>query len=151
LRALLIGINAYKHFTQLSGAVNDAESIYNFLRCDLSVPDSRITKLNNEQATRSSIINALEALSKDASINRFDPILIFYAGHGCEVDSPLANYREKAQCLVPWDLGDEGADGQRISPIPDYTIAALLNELATEKGNNITVIFDSCHSASSTR
>ncbi|KEP48864.1 ICE-like protease (caspase) p20 domain protein [Rhizoctonia solani 123E] len=151
LRALLIGIDTYRNFTQLSGAVKDMESIYDFLHSDLSVPDSRITRLTNEQATRSGIIDAMEGLSKDPSINRFDPILIFYAGHGCEVDSPLANYRDKAQCLVPWDMGNHGTDGHPVSPIPDYIISALLNELAVEKGNNITVIFDSCHSAGSTR
>ncbi|EUC54992.1 ICE-like protease (caspase) p20 domain protein, partial [Rhizoctonia solani AG-3 Rhs1AP] len=151
LRALLIGIDTYRNFTQLSGAVKDMESIYDFLHSDLSVPDSRITQLTNEQATRSGIIDAMEGLSKDPSINRFDPILIFYAGHGCEVDSPLANYRDKAQCLVPWDMGNHGTDGHPVSPIPDYIISALLNELAVEKGNNITVIFDSCHSAGSTR
>ncbi|KAL5633801.1 hypothetical protein ACGC1H_005856 [Rhizoctonia solani] len=151
LRALLIGIDTYRNFTQLSGAVKDMESIYDFLHSDLSVPDSRITRLTNGQATRSGIIDAMERLSKDPSISRFDPILIFYAGHGCEADSPLANYRDKAQCLVPWDMGDQGTDGHPISPIPDYIISALLNELAAEKGNNITVIFDSCHSAGSTR
>ncbi|KAG8727400.1 hypothetical protein FRC11_013308 [Ceratobasidium sp. 423] len=151
LHALLIGIDAYKHFAKLSGAMKDVESIHEFLRSDLSVPESQITELTNEQATRFGIINAMEQLSKNRSIERFDPILIYYAGHGCEVDSPLTNYEGKAQCLVPWDLGDQGADGQTVSPIPDYTIAALLNELAAEKGNNITVIFDSCHSASGTR
>ncbi|CAE6506355.1 unnamed protein product [Rhizoctonia solani] len=151
LHALLIGIDKYKRFAKLSGAVKDVESVYEFLHSDLSVPESQITQLRNEQATRFGIINAMEQLSKNRSIKRFDPILIFYAGHGCEVDSPLANYEEKAQCLVPWDIGDQETDGQTVSPIPDYTIAALLNELAMEKGNNITVIFDSCHSASGTR
>ncbi|KAF8751187.1 Ubiquitin-activating enzyme active site, partial [Rhizoctonia solani] len=151
LYALLIGIDSYKNFTKLSGAVKDVESVSDFLRCDLAVPESRITKLTNEQATRSGIINAMELLSKNNKINRFDPIVIFYAGHGCEVNSPLADYKEKAQCLVPWDLGCLGADGQPVPPIPDYTLSALLNELAIAKGNNITVIFDSCHSASSTR
>ncbi|CAE6451151.1 unnamed protein product, partial [Rhizoctonia solani] len=151
LHALLIGIDSYKNFAKLSGAVRDVQSVCDFLRCDLAVPESHITMLTNDQATRSGIINAIKWLSRDTTINRFDPIVIFYAGHGCEVDSPLSDYKEKAQCLAPWDLGHPGADGKSIPPIPDYTLSALLNELAVAKGNNITVIFDSCHSASSTR
>ncbi|CAE7190755.1 unnamed protein product [Rhizoctonia solani] len=151
IRALLIGIDTYKNFTPLSGAVKDVQSMYGFLRSDLSVPESRITRLTNEQATRSGIINAMRSLCKDPTIKRFDPIIIFYAGHGCEVESPFENYREKAQCLVPWDMGRQGMGGHPVSPIPDYTISTLLDELASKKGNNITVIFDSCHSASSTR
>ncbi|KAJ1305507.1 hypothetical protein OPQ81_000514 [Rhizoctonia solani] len=151
LHALLIGIDTYKNYRHLSGAVNDMESIRNFLCSDLSVPESQITRLQNEQATRPGIINAIQQLGKNPNIKRFDPILIYYVGHGCEIDSPLANFKEKAQCLVPWDLGERGADGQFVSAIPDYTISALLSELATKKGNNITVIFDSCHSASGTR
>ncbi|CAE6451006.1 unnamed protein product, partial [Rhizoctonia solani] len=78
LHALLIGINSYKSFTKLSGAVRDMESVCDFLRCDLAVPESHITMLTNDQATRSGIINAIERLSRDTTINRFDPIVIFY-------------------------------------------------------------------------
>ncbi|CEL54750.1 hypothetical protein RSOLAG1IB_07284 [Rhizoctonia solani AG-1 IB] len=153
LHALLIGIDTYKNFSQLSGAVNDAKSIKNFLVNDLAVPESHITTLMDKKATRSSIIGALEQLSKDNTINRFDPILIFYSGHGCEINSPLVDYEEKTQCWVPWDAGRSYANGTHIleSVIPDYIISALLKELAISKGNNITVILDCCHSASSTR
>jgi hypothetical protein len=136
---LLIGIDTYKNFSQLSGAVNDAKSIKNFLVNDLAVPESHITTLMDKKATRSSIIGALEQLSKDNTINRFDPILIFYSGHGCEINSPLVDYEEKTQCWVPWDAGRSHANGTHISEsvIPDYIISALLKELAISKGNNI--------------
>ncbi|KAH7337328.1 caspase domain-containing protein [Rhizoctonia solani] len=154
LHALLIGIDTYAKVINLSGAARDADSIENFLRSDLSVPPSQITNLRNEQATRSGILFAFDELRRNPNIFPFDPIVIYYAGHGCEVDTPstgLDSDDQKTQCLVPWDAGTQDAGGNPIPPIPDYTIGALLYALAAEKGNNITVIFDCCHSASSTR
>ncbi|KAG8757633.1 hypothetical protein FRC11_004403, partial [Ceratobasidium sp. 423] len=135
-------------------ASKDADSVENFLLSDLSVPPSQITNLRNEGATRSGILAAFDQLRRNPKIVPLDPIIIYYAGHGCEVDTPSTDWvthEEKTQCLVPWDAGTEDADGNPIPPIPDYTIATLLYALAAEKGNNITVIFDCCHSASSTR
>ncbi|CAE6445136.1 unnamed protein product [Rhizoctonia solani] len=154
LHALLIGIDTYKKVVNLTGASRDADSVEEFLLSDLSVPASQITNLRNEQATRSGIIAAFTELRRDSNIDYLDPVLIYYAGHGCEVDTPLMDWGahdKKTQCLVPWDAGAQDAQGKPIPPIPDYTIAALLYALASDKGNNITVIFDCCHSASSTR
>ncbi|KDN35169.1 hypothetical protein RSAG8_11814, partial [Rhizoctonia solani AG-8 WAC10335] len=154
LHALLIGIDTYASVANLTGASKDADSVENFLRSDLSVPSTQITNLRNEQATRSGFLAAFDGLRRNPNIVPLDPILIYYAGHGCEVDTPSTdwgNYDEKTQCLVPWDVGTKDAAGNPIPPIPDYTIAALLYALAAEKGDNITVIFDCCHAASSTR
>ncbi|GAB1526514.1 hypothetical protein RhiTH_009681 [Rhizoctonia solani] len=140
LHALLIGIDTYKKVVKLTGASKDADSMEEFLLSDLSVPASQITNLRNEQATRSGIIAALTELRRNPDIDYLDPILIYYAGHGCEVDTPSTDwgsYHEKTQCLVPWDAGALDSDGKLIPPIPDYTIAALLYALAAEKGNNI--------------
>ncbi|KAF8669674.1 Caspase domain [Rhizoctonia solani] len=137
LHALLIGIDTYTTVTPLSGAVNDAHQVELFLRFGLEVPQKQINVLKNEQATRSGILGAIKALR-----------------HGCEVKSPLVepgNPEGKTECLVPWDVCKGETGRKEIPLIPDYTIAALLDELAAEKGNNITVILDCCHSASSTR
>ncbi|KAG9102293.1 hypothetical protein FS749_009633 [Ceratobasidium sp. UAMH 11750] len=49
--------------------------------------------------------------------------------------------------------GSETLDvyGRVIEILPDWTIGSLLDDLAEQKGNNITVIFYCCHSASGTR
>ncbi|QRW19849.1 ICE-like protease (caspase) p20 domain protein [Rhizoctonia solani] len=154
LHALLIGIDTYTTVTPLSGAVNDAHQVELFLRFGLEVPQKQINVLKNEQATRSGILGAIKALRRNPAIKLFDPILIYYAGHGCEVKSPLVepgNPEGKTECLVPRDVCKGETGRKEIPLIPDYTIAALLDELAAEKGNNITVILDCCHSASSTR
>ncbi|KAG8795515.1 hypothetical protein FRC12_013314 [Ceratobasidium sp. 428] len=54
--------------------------------------------------------------------------------------------------------GDATTKGPRYDPnkhykhgIPDRTLAALIHQLSKAKGDNITVILDSCHSGSGTR
>ncbi|QRW19851.1 ICE-like protease (caspase) p20 domain protein [Rhizoctonia solani] len=134
LHALIIGINKYLCHIQLQGAVNDASLFKSYLLNDLLVPEAQITTLFDEQATRAEIIRAFQNLATDAQINYNDPIVIYYAGHGAEIQPPPSRY-----------------DAHGVPPIPDFTINSLLNKIAKSKGDNICVIFDSCHSASITR
>ncbi|KAG8679082.1 hypothetical protein FRC09_019273 [Ceratobasidium sp. 395] len=82
-----------------------------------------------------------------------DPIVIFYAGHGTTLDKPEGweTGESHIQALLPQDIKAKDATGKPVVAIPDRSIATLLNELAQAKGDNITVIFDCCHSASGTR
>ncbi|KZV70057.1 hypothetical protein PENSPDRAFT_607783 [Peniophora sp. CONT] len=128
-----------------------------YLRKDLHVPGEQIVNLRNKFATRSAIIREIYALAKNPSIRKDDPILIFYAGHGTSAQTPdgWETGREKISALVPYDTYGVDEHGP-ILPIPDRTIGGLLHEIAEGvsgegKGNNITVIFDCCHSGSGTR
>lgn len=159
LFALIIGIDTYqsKQFPSLRGAVRDGKKFQDYLMKGLRVPEDQISTLFNERATRSAIIEAFKDLSKDCRINEGDPIFIFYAGHGGQ-KTPHPDWKEpnkKIEVIIPYDCTD---DSDSLIPhpvfvpsIPDITIAALINQIATEKGNNITVVLDSCHSASGTR
>ncbi|CAE6441338.1 unnamed protein product [Rhizoctonia solani] len=155
LYALIIGINQYPSFSinNLNGAVQDAERFQDYLTQELRVPQHQITILLNQQATRSQIVGAFRALGKDPRINVKDPIVIFYAGHGAKLKKPEGwqASTDHIQALVPYDTKVQDGSGNPVVPIPDRTVAALLNEVSVSKGNNITVIFDCCHSASATR
>ncbi|KZV62932.1 hypothetical protein PENSPDRAFT_641580 [Peniophora sp. CONT] len=162
LHALIIGINEYKsrRISDLRGAAADADAIDDYLRTELHVPVNQIVNLRNTQATRSAILRELRALRTRASIRPDDPILIFYAGHGATAPAPpgWATGSQKISLLVPHDCLVDDENGVHIQPIPDRTLGALLHELAektdgtgTAKGDNITVIFDCCHSGSGTR
>ncbi|KAJ2915855.1 hypothetical protein MD484_g4547, partial [Candolleomyces efflorescens] len=146
LWALIIGINEYIYPTpdleKLKGAAPDADAMDQYLRTSLNVPESQIVNLRNHQATRNKIIAAFHGLRDNLRINYQDPILIYYAGHGSEL--PLKE--GKVQTLVPADYL-----AGKTKPIPDRTVAALINGIAKRHGNNITVIFDCCHSGSGTR
>ncbi|KDN42637.1 hypothetical protein RSAG8_06594, partial [Rhizoctonia solani AG-8 WAC10335] len=160
LFALVVGINDYQTKHKLAGAVADADAFSAYLLDDLSIPNNQITNLRDKDATRVEIIRSLKSLQTNPSIKYGDAIVVYYAGHGSNIkaspgwDTASPGWDtggEMIQALVPQDAGLTGGSNTRIYPIPDRTIAALLNELADAKGDNITVIFDCCHSASGTR
>jgi hypothetical protein len=145
LYAIIIGINDYPKLNPLRGAVADADDMALFLTSDLGVPSDHIVNLRNDAASRKEIIRAFRALQKDPRIKQGDPILIFYAGHG-GLDYASEGWKamhgtNEVQVIFPFDYGVEvpGSSGP-VNCIPDKTIAALLNELAAAKGNNIVSI-----------
>jgi hypothetical protein len=128
-------------FPNLRGAIADAEHFYEYLTSTLEVPKERITVLHNEQATRSKIIAAFRKLGNDKDICHGDSIIIFYAGHGAQALPPQRllgkpGCPKYTELLVPYDFNK--FPGQQDSMgIPDYTLAALLNTIARNKGDRI--------------
>ncbi|KAF8607147.1 hypothetical protein BDV93DRAFT_467797 [Ceratobasidium sp. AG-I] len=156
LFALIIGINRYLKIDHLTGAVADADAVSCFLTTDLKVPSSHIINLRDDLASREAIVQALRSFKGDPRIQRGDPILIYYAGHGGSKKTPD---EWKAQCaadrmqvIFPFDYNTTIPNSREVvNCIPDRTIVGLLNELAIAKGDNITVMFDSCHPTFSSR
>jgi len=149
LFALLIGINDYGHVRALRGAVPDVLSVKVYLESYLRVPEDQIQSLLNKSASRAAIIEAFIQLRNDERINEGDPILIYFAGHGSELPGPEGGPGKRTQAIVPQDYCEEY--GKQVLAIPDHTIGALVAKIAEKKGDNITLIFDCCHSASGTR
>ncbi|KDR74411.1 hypothetical protein GALMADRAFT_141453 [Galerina marginata CBS 339.88] len=153
LFGLLIGINTYKSnaFPSLRGAVADTRAIATYLQDQLNVPQDHLTILENESATREAIVRQLRCLATDPRIQRGTPIIIFYAGYGSETVAPVGwgvgDQRANIQLTLPYDACCNSGD-EVVGPISDRTLSALLSAIAQEKGNNIVVIMDSCHSAS---
>lgn len=141
LWAVLIGIDEYQAagYKSLEGAVADANDMEDYLYKELYVPKDHINVLRNSQATRKGIISAIEALNVNPDIKVQDPILIYFAGHGCALDRPedWTIGDSHIQGIVPHDMNTAGPDGKPIPAIPDYTISALLGRLASVKGDNI--------------
>ncbi|KJA21668.1 hypothetical protein HYPSUDRAFT_41803 [Hypholoma sublateritium FD-334 SS-4] len=174
LFALLIGINDYggtsgtrssedstrnsrslSQFPDLRGAVPDANAFQNYLLNTLKVDESNITVLLNEQATRANIINAFQNLAKNDNIKADDSIFIFYAGHGAQALPPkrltkITGCPERIELIIPYDFRHDAKDHRHMA-IPDFTLSVLIDKIAKEKGNHITLAFDCCHSASAVR
>ncbi|EDQ99072.1 uncharacterized protein LACBIDRAFT_317677 [Laccaria bicolor S238N-H82] len=152
LFALIIGINEYDG-DSMYGCIEDATDMRNYLLQYLKVPDSHIRFLTNTNAMRADIINAFLEIQTDKRIKKSDPILIFFAGHGNETDAPTGwpsgDVSDQIQMIIPQDYSTDPA--RQVHGIPDHSLAALLNGIANEHGDNITVIFDCCHSGSGTR
>ncbi|KAF8521928.1 hypothetical protein BU17DRAFT_87487 [Hysterangium stoloniferum] len=127
--ALFIGIDRYQStfIHPLNGAVADAQEMYMFM--------SKTYNLH----------------SSDHRINRCDPILIYYAGHGDRVPAPNGWHAPDGmvETIVPYDTWT--MNGEIGNMISDWGLGDLLASLAQNKGNNITVILDCCHSNSGTR
>ena len=142
LFALIIGIDEYKYddFEQLDCAVADAQAIKTYLETSLGVPTSQIKTLFNKEATRDAIIASLRDLGNNASINRGDPILIYYAGHGSTAEAPAGWEAggSHIQILVSHDTLCDSH--KKVFGIPDRTIGVLLEQIAQEKDDNIVCI-----------
>ncbi|QRV91979.1 ICE-like protease (caspase) p20 domain protein [Ceratobasidium sp. AG-Ba] len=152
LFALFIGVDKYSKVKPLRGATSDARSMTQYLR-ELSIPSEHILELYDDEAARATIINKLRELADDERIERDDPILIYFAGHGCETDAPPGWETDGSQIqgLVPCDVATLDDQGRLVEIILDCTVASLIEDIAQSKGDNITVIFDCCYSASGTR
>ncbi|CAE6524792.1 unnamed protein product [Rhizoctonia solani] len=156
LYGLIIGINKYKQsdvHPDLLGCVGDAKSMLRYFT-DLGVPEGHFRCLYDEDATRDAILNAfVNDLINNSDIKPHDPIVIYFAGHGDRMVAPRGwqTADGKVEMILPHDVSTFDTRGHYIYGIPDLTLAFLLYKLSREKGNNITVILDSCHSGSGTR
>ncbi|KAF8810548.1 hypothetical protein BYT27DRAFT_7134857 [Phlegmacium glaucopus] len=144
LFALIIGINEYldENIRNLKGCINDSENVCRFLTESLHANPLHIKHLRNAEATRKGILSAFEEhFINNKEILENDTIVFYFAGHGsCEAPSDNSPVGDNMETICPYD------DRVRERGIPDRTIASLMRRLASIKGNNITTIFDSCHS-----
>lgn len=154
-RALVIGIDAYdSSIGALKGCVNDATLMRDVLRDQVLVPEENIRFLTNEAATRNGILDGFEWLIAES--NEHDMAIIYYAGHGSRVrddDGDEADGTDST--LVPvdairWSQIDESVDNPELLDITDDEIQLKLLRLS-ERTDNITMIFDCCHSGTISR
>ncbi|KIK68737.1 hypothetical protein GYMLUDRAFT_36230 [Collybiopsis luxurians FD-317 M1] len=154
--ALVIGVNEYTELTPLTGCVADADDFLNFLTAQMGVPNDHIKNLRNKDATRQAIISSIADLAKDNRIENGDAIVIYYAGHGAQARPPKSwdaggGLDARVQMICAYDFVKAKNDNEDGQGILDITLGALLSQLAKAKGDNITVILDSCYSGSGTR
>ncbi|QDV37459.1 caspase family protein [Tautonia plasticadhaerens] len=170
LRALIVGSGFYfpnqlpdgSSFRSLLGAAADAERVAAFVRDRLVVPADRLVVLSAtatgvpDQAappepserwpTYENLVGAFTALT--AAVELGDPVLIYYSGHGGRARTAYPELKEADgidESLVPCNIGDPAARYLR-----DVELACLLARLV-ERGADLTVILDSCHSGGATR
>lgn len=142
--SLIIGIDNYAHAINLTGAVADAKHFKKFLLDEVKVKPERIQALHNEEATREGIAKAFRLLWENDSISTGDSIIIYFAGHGCKIQRPNGwetGGQENIEGILPQDVQPQQSPTRTIFPIPDLTMAAWLNIISHEKGNNIVC----CH------
>lgn len=163
--ALLIGINNYKKFSDadknirwLSGTNNDVALMKKLLLevYKFNAPDASVKTLLNDKATHDEILKAFEtelinkakAYRETAKVEPKDgaTVVFYYSGHGAKKDDENGDETDKIdETIVPFDSDTEGS-----KDIIDDKFDEFLTRLK-EHTQNITFIFDSCHSGTVTR
>ena len=119
--------------------MNDACAMKSFLS-SLQVPEANVCTLTDDSATREAILSSFQNhLIKNSRIEKDDPIIVFFAGHGSRVDAPKEweTSDGKIETICPYDEWTQDKDGKEISGIPSMTVNELFRTLAGDKGNNI--------------
>ncbi|KAJ6505606.1 hypothetical protein DFH09DRAFT_1439004 [Mycena vulgaris] len=143
--ALIIAIDkyAYNETWSLNECVNDANLIESFITTTFTTHSIR--RLDNEAATRQDILDNFQShLIENTNVKPGETIIFYFAGHGSRVTAPVGWESNDGliETICPHDQRDEAAQGA--PGIPDVTIAALLRELARNKGDNITLLTSPC-------
>jgi hypothetical protein len=145
--ALLVGINAYPNFgprQQLSGCLNDVEAMAALLRGSYGFED--VVTLVDAGATRDGILTALEALG--GRVEDDDVVVVHYSGHGSQMTDREGDEPDgKDETLVPHDSGRSPHPNRDIT---DDEVYAWISGV-TGKTQNLTLVFDCCHSGTITR
>jgi Caspase domain len=151
--ALIVGIDIYKsgNIWNLHSSVEDAKRIRRWLTDGLNAPKDQIRVLLDNQATKQKIEDSfMEHLVNNPAIEKNDAIIIYFAGHGSSLVAPPDWFQEadntaEVQVICPYDHDTNTTQG-RIAGICDRSLHALIDDLSSTKGNNITLILDCCFS-----
>ncbi len=129
-RALLVGVDQYDHFDNLSCCVDDAMQIEALLKThEDGSPNYHCTRLSSDRdgITEASLRAALRKLTNDASKN--DDLLFYFSGHGMIIDGEGALVTQDAK---PNDVG-----------FPMYELLRRINRCGA---GSVMIILDCCHS-----
>jgi hypothetical protein len=167
MHALLIGIDRYLpnelpgglYYGDLTACVNDINEVEKFLREEIGLQASQITKLTagvGKQSndieppevapTYTNMVNAFKNLIKNS--NRGDQVYIHYSGHGGRATPKFRSFKGENgfdEVLVPSDIGDSQGRYFR-----DIEFAYLIRKML-DKDLIVSIVLDSCHSGSATR
>lgn len=145
MRALVIGINHYRHANSLMGAVDDARDIANALRRQ-GVED--LTVLVDDDATRDAVDRSWsDVLARSAT---GDTIVLTFAGHGTQEPERLPGSEAdgKDEVLLLGGFAPSGP-GTRERIIDDELNAWFQD--ADRRGVAVIFVADACHSGTLTR
>lgn len=131
-QALVIGVAKYQHLADLP-ANQDVQGVREVLASPeyCGYPPERVKVLEQEQATRASIIDALKALGSGTTAG--SRTFFYFSGHGGQ-GSDGSSY------LLPFDARKGQYPGTAVS-------ATELSGLLDRCSGEVTVVLDCCHAA----
>ena len=138
LWAVVVGVDAYKHWPRLDYAVNDAKSVRELLVSKYGFRSDHVMELLNEEATLVNLRTTLGGVLPQKT-KKNDGVLIFFAGHGETVDLPDGG---NLGYLVPWD--GSTARGDYFATLMPMTQIRELCAMIPAK--HIFFVVDACYS-----
>jgi hypothetical protein len=142
-KALVVGIDKYKNPAwNLEGCTMDAAVMSGMLQDHFGFPGDNVRVVLDDRATKANILGRLDWLVRDAK--QGDVLVFFYAGHGSQVRDRNGDELEDEmdEILCPHDLDWD-------DPLTDDILHSYFTRV--QKGVNLTIIFDCCHSGTGTR
>ncbi|MGF1534513.1 MAG: tetratricopeptide repeat protein [Bernardetiaceae bacterium] len=99
--AMIVGVAAYTHARSLRYSDDDAYRMYAFLKSPEggALPESQISLLIDENATRQNILQQMQALFAKAARN--DLVMLYFSGHGLPGSFVPFDYNGAPQTLLP--------------------------------------------------
>ena len=133
-KACLIGINYTNTENELYGCVNDAMNLKALLTTKYKYKEENIKTILNEEATRSTILQEITTLVKEAS--KGDSLFLSYSGHGVSTNDRNGDEEDgKDELLVTSD--NYGIFDDELKEILDTHL---------QEGVKLFALFDNCHS-----
>jgi hypothetical protein len=137
--ALVIGISRYQRAPRLR-ATQDAQDMAAALQdpdC-CGYPPASVHRLLDEGATRTAILDALDALARETRPD--STVFIYYSGHGAHA----ADHRDDSYYLVPVDAVAASHDELERTAISNAVLAARLQAIPASR---LTLVLDCCRAA----
>lgn len=151
--ALLIGIKEYdeKPINDLNGD-KDVKIMRELLSATAGFAPSDITPLT-PRVPKTKFISELDGFIGRATQNKETVVVIFYSGHGTQTkDEPNGDESDGLdEALVPSDAKYAGDVLDPKTLITDDEIATRIKRLRDAGVENVTLIFDCCHSGGGSR
>lgn len=132
--ALVVGINGYENITPLQTAVNDARAV----GAALESQGYRVTLRTRPAETTQEVLQ--ETIARFASeVDEGDVALVFFAGHGIEIEGRNHLIPADAPTLQP---DREGAE--RMLETRSLSVGRLLDDLRARAPSAVVLILDAC-------
>ena len=148
-KALLIGAGAYPYLpdnAQLHGPRNDVRSMNTFLVREWGFSSSDIRVLEDEEATKQGMLDALRVWLPGAT-QPGDRVVVYFSGHGSRVPDENGDERDDMdETFMPTDFGRNGHRAEDM--LLDDELA---DALARMRDRQVLLIADSCYSGTVTR
>ncbi|MDR3762486.1 MAG: polysaccharide deacetylase family protein [Acidobacteriota bacterium] len=136
--AVVIGIDKYQLWPQLSYAANDAQGVRDLLVNRYRFKPENVFLLTDGQATRQNILSLLgDKLGNADMVKHDDRVFVFFAGHGAT--RKLPNGKELGY-IIPVDASTANLEGTAISMTSFQDVSDAI------PAKHLLFVMDSCYS-----